>query len=64
MIDPRTIYMIHQERINELTAQIERNRTWETSPSWYSIAWQWLKDRISTFSEVFANRLSDRAISG
>jgi hypothetical protein len=53
MIDPRTLYILHQERINELMAQIarklaaqERGNAGTIHQPWYSEVQQWLIEKI------------------
>ncbi len=56
MIDPRTQYILHQERQNKLMAEIEQRRTAQERGGaaetisagtirqpWYSISQRWLK---------------------
>lgn len=52
MIDPRTQYILHKERENELMRQIERKlaaqergESVETGQAWYLAAGQWLKGK-------------------
>ncbi len=53
MIDPRTQYILYQERQHELMAQIERRLAAQERAGaraihqpWYSAAHQWLKEKV------------------
>jgi hypothetical protein len=53
MIDPRTQYILHNEKQTELMRQIERKLAAqergvqaETHQPWYTAAEQWLKEKV------------------
>ncbi len=68
MIDPRTQYILYQERQHELMAQIERRLAAQERAGvrrtggagaihqpWYSAAQQWLKEKV-LYRELDAGR--------
>ncbi len=68
MIDPRTQYILYQERQNKLMAQIERGLAVQERigtrgnggagaihQPWYSAAQQWLKEKV-LYHELDAGR--------
>ncbi len=61
MIDPRTQYILYKERENQLIVQIERKQailerceSRAISQSWYSVVWQWLKEKVFSLGNINA----------
>ena len=65
MMDPRTQYIVYQERENALMRQIEhklaaqeRGRTAASTP-WYLKTGQWLQEKVETFRPVKRQRIAE-----